>query len=69
MRVTARHVLAAIAVALIVGPANAAEKVGALQGQVQATLNSVQEANSPYMRVFGVTPPPYGHVDFCMRDQ
>ncbi len=68
MRVTARHVLAAIAVALIVGPANAAEKVGALQGQVQATLNSVQEANSPYMRVFGVTPPPYGHVDFCMRD-
>ena len=27
----------------------------------------MQDVASPYMRVYGVTPPPYGHVDFCRR--
>jgi predicted transglutaminase-like cysteine proteinase len=31
-------------------------------------LNQAQEQGSLYMRVFGVTPPPYGHVDFCRRE-
>src|SRR5689334_15028711 len=26
-----------------------------------------QDRNSPYMRVFGVTQPPYGFVEFCQR--
>ena len=32
-----------------------------------ALLNQHQDHASIYMRVFGVTPPPYGHVDFCNR--
>jgi predicted transglutaminase-like cysteine proteinase len=32
------------------------------------SLNQAQDQQSPYMRVFGVTPPPYGHVDFCRRE-
>ena len=30
-------------------------------------LASGYQVKSPYMRVYGVTPPPYGHVDFCRR--
>jgi predicted transglutaminase-like cysteine proteinase len=33
-------------------------------GTVSAT---VQDRASPYLRVFGVTQPPYGFVDFCQR--
>jgi predicted transglutaminase-like cysteine proteinase len=27
----------------------------------------VQDVASPFMRVYGITPPPYGNVDFCRR--
>ncbi len=37
------------------------------RGQVR-TLNDAQEQGSLYLRVFGVTPPPYGHADFCRRE-
>ena len=32
-----------------------------------ATLPKEQDRGSPYMRVFGVTQPPYGYVQFCDR--
>ena len=32
-----------------------------------ATLAREQDRSSPYMRVFGVTQPPYGFVQFCER--
>jgi hypothetical protein len=32
-----------------------------------ATLPKEQDRSSPYMRVFGVTQPPYGYVQFCER--
>jgi predicted transglutaminase-like cysteine proteinase len=50
----------ALALAFADRPAMAAE-----QGRA---LNQAQEQGSLYLRVFGVTPPPYGHVDFCRRD-
>jgi predicted transglutaminase-like cysteine proteinase len=60
----AKLVMAAVSVALALmfaeRPALAAE-----QGR---PLNLAQEQGSLYMRVFGVTPPPYGHVDFCRRE-
>jgi predicted transglutaminase-like cysteine proteinase len=31
------------------------------------TLQREQDRSSPYMRVFGVTQPPYGYVEFCKR--
>ena len=30
--------------------------------------SAMQERGSPYLRVFGVTQPPYGFVDFCNRE-
>lgn len=30
--------------------------------------STMQERGSPYLRVFGVTQPPYGFVDFCNRE-
>jgi predicted transglutaminase-like cysteine proteinase len=61
---TPNFLMCAISVALALTfadqPARAAE-----QGRV---LNQAQEQGSLYLRVFGVTPPPYGHVDFCRRD-
>lgn len=33
-----------------------------------ADLNPSQDHSSPYLRVFGVTPPPYGHVEMCARE-
>lgn len=68
MRVFARLIGAAIAVALAVGPASAADRPVHMTSNATAPLNVVQDGTSPYMRVFGVTPPPYGHVDFCIRD-
>src|SRR5262245_46271901 len=32
-----------------------------------AALPREQDRSSPYMRVFGVTQPPYGFVQFCQR--
>src|SRR5215813_8072081 len=32
-----------------------------------AALPRGQDRTSPYMRVFGVTQPPYGFVEFCQR--
>lgn len=66
MRFLAPVVLAA-ALAATTTLAAAAEKVGSSAVR-PATLNTLQDVASPYLRVFGVTPPPYGHVDFCMRD-
>src|SRR5215468_2717303 len=44
---------------------------GALLGTAasanHATLAREQDRSSPYMRVFGVTQPPYGFVQFCER--
>jgi predicted transglutaminase-like cysteine proteinase len=56
-----------VALALIFAdrPAVAADQARASS----PALNQAQEQGSLYMRVFGVTPPPYGHVDFCRRDQ
>ena len=65
MRVFACVFLAAAAVAITVEPVAAAEQTSRPKG---STLNQMQDATSPYLRVFGVTPPPYGHVDFCNRD-
>ena len=48
-----------MALPMLVSPAAAAET---------APLNQSQDRTSQYMRVFVVTPPPYGHVDFCQRD-
>ncbi len=33
-----------------------------------ANPSTSQERGSPYLRVFGVTQPPYGFVDFCNRE-
>jgi predicted transglutaminase-like cysteine proteinase len=33
-----------------------------------ANPSSVQDRSSPYLRVFGVTQPPYGFVEFCHRE-
>lgn len=65
MRVFACVLLAAAAVAITVEPGAAADQTSRPKG---STLNQLQDATSPYLRVFGVTPPPYGHVDFCNRD-
>ncbi len=54
----------ALALAFVDRPAMAAEHARALN----PALNQAQEQGSLYLRVFGVTPPPYGHVDFCRRD-
>jgi predicted transglutaminase-like cysteine proteinase len=35
--------------------------------QANPALPKEQERSSPYMRVFGVTQPPYGYVQFCER--
>ena len=60
MQLYKRSLTAAVVAALLsVLPAAAAEK---------ASPNVAQDHTSPFMRVFGVTPPPYGHVDFCQRD-
>src|SRR5215467_12006890 len=32
-----------------------------------AALPREQDRSSPYMRVFGVTQPPYGFIQFCQR--
>lgn len=67
MRVFARVALTVALCAVAVGDAGAYDRV--VQPSPRAlTLNATQDATSPYLRVFGVTPPPYGHVDFCMRD-
>lgn len=68
MRVLVRLGAAAIAVLLAASP-----RVAVAQGLQHAAItglaqNAVQDAGSPYMRVFGVTPPPYGHVEFCQRE-
>ena len=64
----ANFLMCAVTLALTVAfgyvPAKAAEQA---RGQIR-TLNDAQEQGSPYLRVFGVTPPPYGHADFCRRD-
>ena len=65
MRAWKSGLLAAASVVVeMVAPAMAADKTTA----VPQTLNQAQDHASPYMRVFGVTPPPYGHVDLCQRD-
>jgi predicted transglutaminase-like cysteine proteinase len=53
-------VTALLALTFAVEPVFAAEQTRA--------LNLAQEQGSLYLRVFGVTPPPYGHADFCRRD-
>ena len=64
MRVWKIVKVAAVAAVISMTPAIAAEQVGG----GAPSLNKAQEQGSLYMRVFGVTPPPYGHVDFCNRD-
>jgi predicted transglutaminase-like cysteine proteinase len=67
MRVFARVALTVALCAVSVGDAGAYDRV--VQPSPRAlNLNATQDATSPYLRVFGVTPPPYGHVDFCMRE-
>ena len=51
-------VLAAMAAAAALPSAAIADPVSLPRGQ---------ERSSPYMRVFGVTQPPYGFVEFCAR--
>ncbi len=68
MRVLVRLGVAAVAVFIAATP-----RLALAQGLQQAAItglgqNAVQDAGSPYMRVFGVTPPPYGHVEFCLRE-
>ena len=55
-------VAAGMLAALVAGPAVAQTAPD------PRALNASQDHASPYMRVFGVTPPPYGHVEFCRRD-
>ena len=57
-------VTAALALTFAVEPALAAEQ----SRDGARVLNQAQEQGSLYLRVFGVTPPPYGHADFCRRD-
>ena len=68
MRVPARLLPIAIVTAFVLSPAIAAEQPAAMATLVPTPLNHTQDSGSPYMRVFGVTPPPYGHVDFCIRE-
>ena len=68
MRVFARTTLTAIMLAVLSGPAPASDRTVQQPSPRAAVLNTTQDVTSPYLRVFGVTPPPYGHVDFCMRD-
>jgi predicted transglutaminase-like cysteine proteinase len=44
--------------------------LGLVASAVAEPINpsSMQERGSPYLRVFGVTQPPYGFVDFCNRE-
>jgi predicted transglutaminase-like cysteine proteinase len=43
--------------------------VTATVSQAEATNpSSMQDRSSPYLRVFGVTQPPYGFVEFCNRE-
>ena len=66
MRVLAQIVLVAC-LAASTTDAVAADRLG--NPPIRAmTQNAMQDTASPYLRVFGVTPPPYGHVDFCLRD-
>ena len=51
-------ILAAIVSAPVLGSAAFADPAG---------LPKDQDRGSPYMRVFGVTQPPYGFVQFCER--
>ena len=65
MRVWKCALLAAASLAIAMhAPALAADKPMA----APLNLNQAQDHASPYMRVFGVTPPPYGHVELCQRD-
>ena len=52
-------ILAAIVVALAAGLGGARP--------IRPRLPKEQDRSSPYMRVFGVTQPPYGFVQFCER--
>ena len=53
--------LLSVAASVIALPWSAlADPIGLPRGQDRA---------SPYMRVFGVTQPPYGFVEFCQRTQ
>lgn len=68
MRVLVRLGAAAIA-ALLAAPPHVAVAQGIQQAAITGLAqNSAQDTASPYMRVFGVTPPPYGHVEFCQRE-
>ena len=65
MRVWKCALLAAASLAITMhAPVLAAEKPVA----ASPNLNRAQDHASPYMRVFGVTPPPYGHAELCIRD-
>jgi len=55
---------AAFAFGVCVVPAAAAERLPA----ALVNTNAAQDTGALYMRVYGVTPPPYGHVDFCQRE-
>ncbi len=64
MRAWTKAIVAGLTLLSTAGAVQSAEQV-ALSVH---SLNQAQDQTSPYMRVFGVTPPPYGHVDFCRRE-
>ena len=69
MRALIRGVAAlGVSAVLLAAPAIAAEKAPTAPVKAGKSLNQAQDRTSPYLRVFGVTPPPYGHVDFCQRE-
>jgi predicted transglutaminase-like cysteine proteinase len=65
MRVYAKIVIGMWAVAAL---ATSTAVRAAEQPNAARALNQAQEQGSVYLRVFGVTPPPYGHAEFCQRD-
>jgi predicted transglutaminase-like cysteine proteinase len=65
MRVVAKCVAGVWALASTLGSTGV---FAAEQPVAARALNQAQEQGSIYLRVFGVTPPPYGHVEFCHRE-
>ena len=67
-RIVARAATIVLAVAVLPGPTWMTPAVADTVHSAPALLNQAQDHASLYLRVFGVTPPPYGHVDLCQRD-
>ena len=67
-RIVARAATIVLAVAVLPGPTWMTLAVADTVHSAPALLNQAQDHASLYLRVFGVTPPPYGHVDLCQRD-